>query len=74
MKWLLVVIVLQTPVKTDLVFESLSACLSMEIQMRNEWVSVYNKTKAKFQANEEFEKMKEHLERQMTWGTCIPTK
>ena len=36
-KWLLVVIVMNSPVKTDLVFNSLSDCLAAENQMRREW-------------------------------------
>lgn len=45
MKWLLVVIVMNTPVKTDLVFNSLSECLAAEAQMRTEWSEVYNQAK-----------------------------
>ena len=45
MKWLLIVIVMNAPIKTDLVFESLSECLSAETQMRKEWAELYNQAK-----------------------------
>lgn len=70
MNWLLVVIVMGSPVKTDLVFKSLDACLSAETDMRSQWAAIYNRAlDAKVdQASLEMIKM------QMPHGTCIPTK
>ncbi len=44
MKWLLGVIVMNMPVKTDLVFNSLSDCLAAEEKMREHWGNIYNQT------------------------------
>jgi hypothetical protein len=70
MKWLLVVIVMNTPVKTDLVFNSLSDCLSAETQMRKEWVEIYNQAQKSGAVKETLGFMSS----QMTKGTCIPSK
>lgn len=70
MKWLLIVIVMNSPLKTDLVFNSLSECLVAETQMRKEWTNIYNQTK-KAGAEKETLGM---LSSQMTRGTCIPSK
>lgn len=70
MKWLLVVIVMNSPVKTDLVFSSLSDCLSAENQMRKEWADLYSQSKKAGAANETLGL----LSSQMTKGTCIPSK
>lgn len=70
MKWLLVVIVMNSPLKTDLVFNSLSECLAAETQMRKDWADTYNQTK-KAGAEKETLGM---LSSQMTKGTCIPSK
>ena len=45
MKWVLVVIVINSPVKTDLTFNSLNECLSAEQAMRTEWAAVFNEAK-----------------------------
>lgn len=70
MKWILVVIVMNSPLKTDLIFDSLSGCLAAEKQMRKEWASIYNQTKV---AGAEKETLG-MLSSQMTSGTCIPAK
>lgn len=70
MKWLLVVIVLNTPVKTDLVFDSLSECLSAETQMKKDWADLYNQAKKSGAEKETLGFMSS----QMTKGTCIPAK
>ena len=70
MKWLLVVIVMNSPVKTDLVYGSLADCLAAETQMRKEWADLYNQTKKAGGANEALGLMSS----QMTKGTCIPSK
>ena len=70
MKWLLVVIVMNSPIKTDLLFSSLSDCLSAESQMRKEWADLYNQTKKADASNETLGL----LSSQMTKGTCIPSK
>ena len=78
MKWLLVAIVIQTPVKTDLVFESLAACLQSESEMRKSWVEVINKTiswqETATISKDEKEKNRAFVMQQMPSGTCIPTK
>lgn len=70
MKWLLVVIVTNSPVKTDLVFNTLSECLTAELKMRTEWADIYNQTKKAGAENETLGL----LSSQMTRGTCIPSK
>lgn len=70
MKWVLVVIVMNAPVKTDLVFGTLAECLSAEAQMRQEWSDLYAQTKKSGAAGETLGL----LSSQMTKGTCIPAK
>lgn len=70
MKWLLVAIVMNTPVKTDLVFDSLSDCLAAESQMRKEWTEAYKQAQ-KSGAEREALGL---LSSQMTKGTCMPAK
>lgn len=70
MKWLLVVIVMNSPVKTDLVFDTLPACLAAEEEMRKQWAGVYNQT-AKNKASKETLAL---VRTQMFSGTCIPAK
>lgn len=68
MKWLLVVLVMNSPVKTDLSFDSLDACLAAEQVMRNQWSGVYSRALARKadRATLDF------IASQMTTGTCIP--
>lgn len=70
MSWLLVVIVMNMPVKTDLVFKSLDACIAAENEMRSQWADLYNRTAAAKVQKESLEMIKS----QMTRGTCIPAK
>jgi len=70
MKWLLVVIVMNSPVKTELVFDTLPSCLAAEEQMRKQWADVYNQTLKNKASKETLELVRS----QMTTGTCIPTK
>lgn len=70
MKWMLVVIVMNAPVKTDLVFGSLAECLSAEAQMRQEWADQYAQNKKAGAPGEALGL----LSSQMTKGTCIPAK
>lgn len=70
MKWMLVVIVMSTPIKTDLTFNNLSECLSVELKMRKEWAEVYNQAKNSGSEQETLGL----ISSQMTRGTCIPTK
>lgn len=70
MKWVLVVIVMNAPVKTDLVFGNLADCLSAENQMRKEWAEVYNQAQKSGAARETLGL----ISSQMTKGTCIPSK
>ena len=70
MKWVLVALVMNTPVKTDLVFESLPACLAAESQMRTEWAEVVNEAKKlgidPVRAGQ--------ISQARTTGTCIPSQ
>ena len=70
MKWLLVVIVMNSPLKTDLVFDTLPGCLAAEEQMRKQWADGYNQTLKNKASKETLELVRS----QMTNGTCIPTK
>lgn len=70
MKWLLVIIVMNSPVKTDLVFNSLFDCLAAESQMRKEWTDLYGQAQKAGAAREVLGLMSS----QMTKGTCIPSK
>lgn len=70
MKWLLVVIVMNTPVKTDLVFDTLGDCLRVEIEMRRAWADMYNQALQRKLPKDTLEMLKG----QMTSGTCIPSK
>lgn len=68
MKWLLVVIVAQSPVKTDLLFTNLSTCLAAEHEMRTEWAQIYNGAVSKKASKETLDLIRS----QMASGTCIP--
>lgn len=70
MKWLLVALVMNMPVKTDLVFNNLSECMAAESKMRSEWVEVYNQAKKSGAENDRTGQ----LSKAMTTGTCIPSK
>jgi hypothetical protein len=78
MHWVLVVIVAGMPVKTDLTFDSLGACLSKEAEMRNEWVEVINKTiewsNKNVKTADERQKNIDFVMSQSVHGTCIPAK
>lgn len=70
MKWVLVALVMNTPIKTDLVFENLSDCLAAEAQMRKEWTEVYTQARKSGAEREALGLVSS----QMTKGTCIPSK
>ena len=70
MKWLLVVFVMNTPVKTELSFPTLDECLRAEQEMRRQWAEAYNEAAGRKAGKDTLELVK----RQMTSGTCIPTK
>jgi hypothetical protein len=70
MKWMLVVIVMNTPLKTDLTFDKLADCLAAESQMRKEWTATFNQAK---NAGAEKEVLGT-ISSQMAKGTCIPAK
>jgi hypothetical protein len=73
MKWILLAIVLQTPVKTDLVFDTLEDCLSAENEMRAAWGKAYTAAQRESQAPER-KKNADFVTKQATWGTCIPSQ
>jgi hypothetical protein len=79
MKWVLVVVVLNTPVKTDLVFDSLQSCLNTEHTMRSEWAEVVNKVAEWQRQNPDMpdatkRETTNFVRKQNVWGTCIPAK
>jgi len=68
MKWLLVVIIANTPVKTDLAFSSLTECLEAEQKMRQEWAEIFNTALKAKQSKESLN----FISNQTASGTCIP--
>ena len=70
MKWVLVALVMNVPVKTDLVFDSLSECLAAESHMRSEWSEAYNNAR---KSGVELERVGQ-ISAAMTTGTCIPSR
>lgn len=76
MKWMLVVIVYGlAPVKTELLFDNLSACLKAETAMRAEWARAMNdaagpRTIAQFHQTDPAGAA--FISKQTTHGTCIP--
>jgi hypothetical protein len=70
MKWVLVAIVMNVPVKTDLVFNSLSECMAAESQMRVEWSEVYSQAK---KSGTDSVRVGQ-ISSAMTTGTCVPSK
>lgn len=70
MKWLLVVIVANAPVKTDLTFNTLGDCLRVEGEMRQAWADMYNEGVKRQMPKDVLDMVR----RQMNSGTCIPAK
>jgi hypothetical protein len=70
MNWLLVVVVLGTPIKTDLVFPSLADCLRAEETMRKVW-DEHQALVAKQGADPA---RLDFLRKQMPTGTCVPVR
>lgn len=70
MKWILVALVMNTPVKTDMTFDTLEACLVAEQEMRQQWADVYNRAVANKAAKDTLSLVRS----QMVRGTCIPAK
>lgn len=78
MKWLLVVIVANAPVKTDLVYNTLSDCLQAESKVRQEWVAQFNNSISqasfKHMSVEDQQQSRTFMMNQMNSGTCIPSR
>ena len=70
MNWLLVVMLANSPVKTDLVYSTLNDCLRAEQAMRQQWAEVYNDAWKRKADKDTLDLVK----RQMGTGTCIPAK
>ena len=70
MKWLLVALVMNPPIKTDLVFDLLHDCLRAEQEMRRQWADMYNDALSRKASKDTLDLIK----KQMTSGTCIPTR
>ena len=79
MKWMLIVIIFNgSPVKTNLLFNTLDECLAAEDSMRKEYALAYNKwlpwakanpIESGFPNSEEFMKRRIGLQ---SHGSCIP--
>jgi hypothetical protein len=74
MKWVLLAVVLQTPVKTDLVFDTLDDCLRAEQEMRTAWGNAYSAVQRGQASAAEKKKNADFVTKQATWGTCVPTR
>ena len=61
---------MNSPVKTDLTFDTLGDCLRAETEMRRSWADMYNETLKRQMSKDTLDMVK----RQMTSGTCIPAK
>ncbi|MFZ9905772.1 MAG: hypothetical protein ACO3GE_10250 [Steroidobacteraceae bacterium] len=70
MNWLLVVVVLGTPIKTDMVFPSLAECLRTEETMRKVWTE--HQLMVAKQGTDSAHL--DSLRKQMPTGTCIPVR
>lgn len=71
MNWLLVVVVANAPVPTNLVYPTLTACLQAEQQMRAEHVALFNAASKQPGMTEQ---SRNFMASQIPHGTCIPTK
>ena len=75
MKWILLAVVLQTPVKTDLVFDTLDDCLRAEQEMRTAWGTAFTAVQRNQQVSAaEKKRNADFVTKQATWGTCIPSQ
>jgi hypothetical protein len=78
MKWVLVVLVMNSPVKTDLVVDSYEACRDVEARMVATQVAYLNKSlqeaKKNKVAEKDFKSIRDGESQKVTSGVCIPTK
>ena len=74
MKWILLAGVLQTPVKTDLVFDTLDDCLRAEQEMRTAWGNAYVSVQRAQVSAADKKKNTDFVTKQATWGTCVPSR
>ena len=79
MKWMLIVIIVNgSPVKTNLLFNTLDECLTAEDSMRKEYVLAYNKWNAWAHANPSeagIPRSEAFMQNRIgikNFGTCIP--
>jgi len=75
MKWMLVMLVFGQPVKTDLLYESLRACLAVEESVRKAYADAYTETQTWAEKNVPADQRDTVLKlalTHMTKGTCIP--
>ena len=72
MRWMLVVLVKESPIKTDLVFKDHKDCLTAEAHMRRTWSDLYNQTVKEIPNLTQ--QSKDFMFSQITHGTCVPTK
>lgn len=82
MKWLLVIVLsnTNTPIATNLVFNSLGDCLAAEYRYREQGLEMVNKDIAAFRQSEQAKSMSEDAKKLATtflsnrvgYGACIP--
>lgn len=76
MKWMLIVIVAGTPVKTELLFDTLAACIAAEDAMRQAYANDFNawveSAKADPKKYHYPESVKDFMANKIHPGVCIP--
>lgn len=78
MRWLLVVIVANTPIKTDLIFDKFDACMAAEATAASQFVDIAERTALWHAKNNSSEQRAQadvnSLAQKIYYGTCIPTR
>lgn len=76
MKWMLVVIIAGAPVKTDLLYETLSDCAVAEDSMRQDYANDFNawldRAKADPKKYNYPDSVKDFMAKKIHSGVCIP--
>lgn len=75
MKWLLVMLISGSPIKTDLYFPTLGECLAFEDQVAAQYANAYNeavKWARENRSQTEFAGIEKLARERMSRGTCMP--
>lgn len=75
MQWMLVMLAFGSPVKTDLVFSTLTACNQMEESVRKRYAEEHNKTVSSAKASlpqNQWDGIEKMSMARMSSGICIP--